>query len=150
MTANTDWRYEATKASDYVAGHRRSEKYGALNWEPTGTVLAFVNAEDSTDRRASMKAAQEAISVVRQRLEAKGIKVHAISGSGDNCTWALLCTTNDLGLVQRAAYDGCMIVASGDPHADERARMAPLDKTGVPLEAKQNAGTPSMVFKRLL
>lgn len=150
MTSNTDWHYEATKAADYVAGHRRSEKYGALNWEPTGTVLAFVNAEDSTDRRASLKAAQQSIAVVRERLEAKGVKVHAVSGSGDNCTWTLLCTTDDLGLVQRAAYDGCMIVASGDPHGDERARMAPLDKAGLPIDAKPTEGNPSMVFKRLL
>ncbi|HEY2841196.1 MAG TPA: hypothetical protein VGJ26_18715 [Pirellulales bacterium] len=150
MTSNTDWHYETTKAADYIASHRRQERFGGLQWEPTGTVLGFINAEDSADRRASMKAAQQAISVTRERLEAKGVKVHGVAGSGDNCTWVLLCTTDDLGMVQRAAYDGCQIVASSDPHADERARLAPLDKSGVPIDPKQSGSNPSIAFKRLL
>jgi len=150
MTTNIDWHYEAVKAADYVAKHRRTEKHGGVQWEPTGTVLAFVNAEELADRRASMKAAQQSIAVVRQRLEAKGVKVNALAGSGDNCTWALLCTTDDLGMVQRAAYDACQIVGSADPHAEEKERLAPLDNTGLPIDAKQSDSTPSMVFKRLL
>jgi hypothetical protein len=150
MTSNTDWHYEAVKAADYVASHRRTEQHGGLLWQPTGTVLAFINAGDATDRRASMKAAQMSIAVVRERLEAKGVKVLAVAGSGDNCTWALLCTTDDLGMVQRAAYDACQIVGSADPHAEEKQRMAPLDKSGLPIDSKQGDSTPSMVFKRLL
>jgi hypothetical protein len=150
MTTNTDWHYEAVKAADYVAKHRRAEQHGALLWEPVGTVMAFINAQEANDRRASMKAAQQMIAVARQRIESKGVTVHAVAGSGDNGTWALLCSTNDLGMVQRAAYDACQIVGSADPHAEEKQRMAPLDKTGVPLDAKQGDSTPSVVFKRLL
>jgi|GEM_PF-5623392 len=150
MSPDTDWHYETTKAADYIADHRRTEQHGAIAWEPKGTVLAFINASESNDRRASIKAAQQTIAVVRQRLETKGIKVLGLAGSSDTCAWALLCTTDDIGLAQRAAYDACQIVASADPHSAEKERMAPLDKTGVPIDNKQAPSTASMVFKRLL